>query len=60
MSFRQWRQQVRMTEALSALTSGRSPARAARIAGYASQPAFGAAFRAAFGMTPGQVRGRHA
>ncbi len=33
VSFRQWRQQVRMTEALSALTSGASPARAARHRG---------------------------
>ena len=56
LTFRQWRQQVRMTDALSALTTGASPARAAAIAGYASQPAFGAAFRGLFGMTPGQVR----
>ncbi len=56
VSFRQWRQQVRMTEALSAMTMGASPARAAKIAGYASQPAFGAAFRTSFGMTPGQAR----
>ena len=55
-SFRQWRQQARMTEALSALTTGASPARAAAVAGYASQPAFGAAFRSLFGMTPGQAR----
>ena len=56
LSFRQWRQQVRMTDALSALTTGASPARAAAIAGYAGQPAFGAAFRSLFGMTPGQAR----
>ena len=56
LSFRQWRQQARMTEALSALTTGASPARAAAVAGYASQPAFGAAFRNLFGMTPGQAR----
>jgi AraC-like DNA-binding protein len=56
VGFRQWRQQVRMTEALAALDSGASPARAAALAGYASLPAFGAAFRAVFGMTPGQAR----
>ncbi len=56
LSFRQWRQQARMIEALKALTSGSSPAQAAAIAGYAGQPAFGAAFRSQFGMTPGQAR----
>lgn len=56
LSFRQWRQQARMTEAMGALTTGASPARAAALAGYASQPAFGAAFRSLFGITPGQVR----
>ncbi len=56
LSFRQWRQQVRMTDALSALTTGASPTRAAAIAGYGGQPAFGAAFRSLFGMTPGQAR----
>jgi AraC-like DNA-binding protein len=56
LSFRQWRLQARMTEALRVLTSGATPARAAAIAGYASQPAFGAAFRSLFGITPGQAR----
>jgi len=56
LSFRQWRQQERMTEAMGALTPGVSPAKAAFLAGYASQPGFGAAFRALFGMTPGQAR----
>ncbi|MGE4251985.1 MAG: helix-turn-helix transcriptional regulator [Parvibaculaceae bacterium] len=56
LSFRQWRQQARLTEALSALTTGQSPARAAAIAGFDSQPAFGAAFRKLFGITPGQAR----
>lgn len=56
LSFRQWRQQARMTEAMGALTTGASPAEAAALAGYASQPAFGAAFRSLFGMTPGQAR----
>lgn len=56
LSFRQWRRQARMAEAMGALTTGASPARAAFLAGYASQPAFGAAFRSLFGMTPGQAR----
>ena len=56
IGFRQWRQQIRMIEALGALTRGDTPARAAAIAGYASQPAFGAAFRSLFGMTPSQAR----
>ena len=55
-SFRQWRQQVRMMEALGALSTGTSPAQAASLAGYASVPAFGAAFHAVFGLTPGQAR----
>ncbi|TPJ78783.1 AraC family transcriptional regulator [Mesorhizobium sp. B2-5-13] len=56
LSFRQWRQQARLTEALSALTLGATPARAAKIAGFESVPAFGVAFREFFGMTPGQAR----
>jgi len=56
LSFRQWRQHARMTEAMGALSTGASPARAAAVTGYANQPAFGAAFRALFGMTPGQAR----
>jgi len=56
LSFRQWRQQARLTEALSALTMGAPPAKAAAIAGFQSIPAFGAAFRALFGITPGQAR----
>ena len=56
LSFRQWRQQARLTEAMGALTTGASPVRAAALAGYAGQPAFGAAFRSLFGMTPGQAR----
>lgn len=59
MSFRQWRQQARLTAALSSLATGTNPAKAARIAGFDSVPAFGAAFRAQFGMTPGQARQLH-
>jgi AraC-like DNA-binding protein len=56
MGFAQWRRQLRLTEALALLAAGDSPARAAAAVGYASGPAFGAAFRVAFGLTPGQVR----
>ena len=56
LSFRQWRQQARMAEAMGALSTGATPARAATLAGFAGQAAFGAAFRSSFGMTPGQAR----
>lgn len=56
LSFRQWRQQARLTEALSALSVGATPSKAAAIAGFNSVPAFGVAFREFFGMTPGQAR----
>lgn len=59
ISFRQWRQQARLTAALSSLAIGAVPAKAARTAGFDSVPAFGAAFRAQFGMTPGQARQLH-
>jgi AraC-like DNA-binding protein len=56
MSFQAWRRQLRMTEALASLAQGASPARAAAAVGYSSGPAFGAAFRTAFGTTPGRSR----
>ena len=52
MSFQQWRRQLRMTEALAHIARGEPPARVAAAVGYASVPAFGAAFRETFGMTP--------
>ncbi|WP_435230013.1 AraC family transcriptional regulator [Pseudopelagicola sp. nBUS_20] len=52
MSFRQWRQQVRLTAALAALSLNQSTAQASEIAGFDSLPAFGAAFRKFFGITP--------
>lgn len=58
MSFQQWRRQLRLTEGLARLAAGDAPARAAAAVGYASAPAFGAAFRASFGSTPGRMRGR--
>ncbi len=53
MSFGRWRQLLRLSEAAALLARGVAPARAAAAVGYASAPAFGAAFRAAFGVTPG-------
>ena len=59
MSFQAWRRQLRLTEALASLAQGETPARAAAAVGYSSGPAFGAAFRAAFGTTPGRLRQEH-
>ena len=56
MSFQAWRRQLRLTEALASLAQGETPARAAAAVGYSSGPAFGAAFRGAFGTTPGRSR----
>jgi AraC-like DNA-binding protein len=58
MSFQAWRRQLRLTEGLAALAQGAAPARVAAAVGYSSGPAFGAAFRAVFGTTPGRVRRR--
>jgi len=55
MSFSAWRQTLRLTHAWGRLAAGDPPARAAAAAGYASLPAFGAAFRAAFGTTPARA-----
>jgi AraC-like DNA-binding protein/quercetin dioxygenase-like cupin family protein len=52
MSFQQWRRQLRMTEALARIAGGVPPGRVAAAVGYASVPAFGAAFRQTFGATP--------
>ncbi|WP_246523384.1 AraC family transcriptional regulator [Neoroseomonas eburnea] len=55
LGFARWRQALRMAEAAALLANGVPPARAAASVGYASAPAFGAAFRAAFGTTPGRA-----
>lgn len=57
LSFRQWRQNARLAAAMEALARGAPPARAAGIGGFGTQSSFGAAFRAVYGMTPGQARG---
>ncbi|MGG5809338.1 helix-turn-helix domain-containing protein [Falsiroseomonas sp. CW058] len=56
MGFARWRQTLRLTEAAARLAGGEAPARVAAAVGYASASAFGAAFRAAFGVTPGAAR----
>jgi AraC-like DNA-binding protein/quercetin dioxygenase-like cupin family protein len=60
MGFARWRQSLRLAEAAALLARGVTPARAAAAVGYGSAPAFGAAFRAAFGVTPGAARGHGA
>ena len=47
---------LRLTEGLAALSEGETPARVAAAVGYTSGPAFGAAFRSVFGITPGRSR----
>ena len=56
MSFRQWRQQARMTEAMVSLCGGSSIARVAALAGFSNQAAFGASFLSVFAMTPRQAQ----
>lgn len=56
LSFRQWRQYLRLTAAMNALSLGKNLTDATVIAGFESQSAFGAAFRNFFGITPGQAR----
>ncbi len=58
MSFHQWRRQLRMTEALARIAQGIPPVRVAAAVGYASVPAFGAAFRDTFGTTPAMAAPR--
>jgi AraC-like DNA-binding protein len=56
MGFARWRQLLRLTEGAARLAHGEAPARVAAAVGYGSAPAFGAAFRMVFGMTPGEAR----
>ena len=52
MSFRQWRQQARLVEALGHLANGVPVARVADRLGYRSASAFAAMFRRALGVEP--------
>ena len=55
MSFRAWRQRMRLLSSLDALESGASVTNAALNHGYESTSAFIAAFKALFGFTPGEL-----
>jgi AraC-like DNA-binding protein len=52
MTFRRWRQQARLLNALTELASGRSVKQVAFRSGYSSQSAFTSVFRHTFGATP--------
>ncbi len=54
MTFRQWRQQVKLLEALGRLANGEQVTTVAIDLGYDSQSAFIAMFRKALGTTPGK------
>ena len=54
MNFRQWRQQVRLLEALTRLAGGAPVTTVALDLGYESQSAFIAMFKKALGKTPGK------
>lgn len=55
LTFRSWRQRVRLLASLGALQEGSSVTEAALANGYESTSAFIAAFKALFGSTPGEV-----
>ncbi|MFM2477520.1 AraC family transcriptional regulator [Celerinatantimonas sp. MCCC 1A17872] len=54
MSFRQWRQRLRMLHALDCLGQKENVTEVALMCGYESVSAFVAAFREQFGVTPGR------
>lgn len=55
LTFRKWRQRVRLLASLSALQEGSSVTQAALASGYDSTSAFIAAFKRLFACTPGEV-----
>lgn len=59
MTFGQWRLQARLNAAFVLLMTEGEIARIAGKVGFASQSAFGVAFRRTFGMTPAQARTLH-
>jgi AraC-like DNA-binding protein len=59
MSFPQWRAQLRLQAALIALTAGTPVGDVAHHCGYSTPSAFIAAFRHAFGTTPGTYLHQH-
>ncbi|HEY0294513.1 MAG TPA: helix-turn-helix transcriptional regulator [Bordetella sp.] len=56
MTFGQWREQLRLTEAMSKLAVGQPLAHIAQQLGYADVRTFSVMFRRAFGSTPQQFR----
>ena len=54
MTFRTWRQRMRLVSALPALERGERVTDVALACGYDSTSAFIAAFRQQFGATPGE------
>jgi AraC-like DNA-binding protein len=54
MSFGAWRQQLRLARAIDLIGRGRPCGEVATELGYASQAAFSAMFKRAFGMPPGR------
>ncbi|WP_321910369.1 helix-turn-helix transcriptional regulator [Paraburkholderia sp. J11-2] len=56
MTFGQWREQLRLAEAMSKLAVGHTPGQIAQDLGYADVRTFSAMFRRAFGCTPQQFR----
>jgi AraC-like DNA-binding protein len=60
LSLEAWRGRARMQQAVVSLSAGAPVTEAALDAGYQSASAFVAAFRRAFGVTPGRYRGRSA
>lgn len=55
LSFRGWRQRMRLLSSLGTLEQGRSVTEAALSCGYDSTSAFIAAFKSLFGVTPGEM-----
>jgi len=55
LSFRGWRQRMRLLSSLDALEQGQSVTTAALCSGYDSTSAFIAAFKGLFGTTPGEL-----
>jgi AraC-like DNA-binding protein len=60
MTFGQWREQLRLVEAISKLSIGQAVADVARDLGYADTRTFSAMFRRAFGCSPQEHQRRHA
>jgi AraC-like DNA-binding protein len=58
MSFGEWRRRCRLLQAMRLLVGGRSVTDVALESGYASTSAFVSAFKALFGVTPGQYAAR--